>query len=88
MAVFYADASALVKLVWEEAESDALRAYLAEADVVSSELILTEVPRAVHRAAAQDPALPRDLSLERAGNWLTQSRCARWIAPFSPAPVL
>ncbi len=50
MAVFYADSSALVKLVREEAESGALRAYLAGADVVSSELVLTELPRAVHRA--------------------------------------
>ena len=67
MAVFYADSSALVKLVREEAESAALRTYLAAADIVSSELILTEIPRAVHRVVAQDPALPRDLLLERAG---------------------
>lgn len=67
MAVFYADSSALVKLVREEAESEALRAYLNGADTVSSELVLTEIPRAVHRAAAHDPALPLDLLLERAG---------------------
>lgn len=68
MAVFYADASALVKLVLEEAESDALRTYLAAADLVSSELILTEIPRAIHRAVAHDPDLPRALLLERAGD--------------------
>ena len=67
MAVFYADASALVKLVREEAESDALRAYLGGADLVSSELVLTEIPRAVRRAVAQEPVLPIDLLLERAG---------------------
>lgn len=67
MAVFYADASALVKLVREEAESEALRAYLAGADLISSELVLTEIPRAVRRAAAHDPVLPLDLLLERAG---------------------
>ena len=67
MAVFYADSSALVKLVREEAESGALRAYLAGADLVSSELVLTELPRAVHRAAASDPDLRRDLLLERVG---------------------
>jgi predicted nucleic acid-binding protein len=67
VAVFYADASALVKLVREEAESGPLRAYLADADLVSSELVLTEIPRAVRRAVAQDPALPLDLLLERAG---------------------
>jgi uncharacterized protein len=67
VAVFYADASALVKLIREEAESGALRAYIDGADLVSSELVLTEVPRAVRRAVAQDPALPLDLLLERAG---------------------
>lgn len=70
MAVCYADASALVKLVREEPESSALRAYLKDADLVSSELVLTEVPRAVRRAIANDPALPRDLLLERAGELL------------------
>lgn len=67
MAVFYADTSALVKLVREEAESGALRAYLDGADLVSSELVLTEIPRAVRRAVAQNPTLPLDLLLERAG---------------------
>ena len=66
MAIFYADASALVKLLREEAETAALRAYLEGADVVSSELILTEIPRAVRRAATRDPALPLNLLLERA----------------------
>jgi uncharacterized protein len=63
----YADASALVKLVREEAESGALRTYLDGADLISSELVLTEVPRAVRRAVARDPRLPLDLLLERAG---------------------
>jgi hypothetical protein len=67
VALFYADSSALVKLVREEAESTPLRAYLDDADLVSSELALTEIPRAVHRAAAQDAALPLELLLERAG---------------------
>lgn len=66
MAVFYADSSALVKLVQDEPESSALRAFLADADLVSSELIMTEIPRAVRRAAGDDPALPLDLLLERA----------------------
>jgi uncharacterized protein len=65
VAVFYADASALVKLVRDEAESEALRAFLADADLVSSELVLTEIPRAVRRAVALEPALPLDLLLER-----------------------
>lgn len=67
MAVFYADASALVKLVKEEPESSLLRAFLADADLVSSELVLSEVPRAVRRAAARDSTLSLDLLLKRAG---------------------
>lgn len=58
MALFYLDASALVKLVRAEAESPALRSFLDGADLVSSELVLTEVPRAIRRAAADEPALP------------------------------
>jgi uncharacterized protein len=65
--VFYVDASALVKLVYDEPESKALRAFIAGADLVSSELILTETPRAVRRAVDDDPALPLDLLLERTG---------------------
>jgi len=67
VATFYADSSALVKFVHEEAESDALRSYLVDADIVSSELVLTEIPRAVRRAVAQDPTLPGDVLLTRAG---------------------
>jgi uncharacterized protein len=70
VALFYADASALVKLVREEPESPTLRAFLADADLVSSELVLTEVPRAIRRAAAHDPRLPLDVLIERAGETL------------------
>ncbi len=70
MALFYADASALVKLVRDEPESSALRAFLADADVASSELVLAEVPRAIRRAVAHDPRLPLDLIIERAGELL------------------
>jgi uncharacterized protein len=70
MALFYADASALVKLVRDEPESEALRAFLADADLVSCELVLTEVPRAVRHAAARDPRLDLDLLVARAGEVL------------------
>ena len=52
VAVLYAESSVLVRLVRDEEESDALRAYIADADLVSCELVLTEVPRAIRRAAA------------------------------------
>lgn len=70
MALFYIDASALVKLVRREAESDALRVFLEDADLISSELVLTEVPRAIRRAVAQDPGLPLDALLEKTGELL------------------
>jgi predicted nucleic acid-binding protein len=66
VALFYADASALVKLIRQEPETAALGTFLAGADIISSELALTEVPRAVHRAVADDPALPLDELLARA----------------------
>jgi uncharacterized protein len=70
VALFYADASALVKLVRDERESSALRAYVADADLVSCGLVLAEIPRAVRRAASKDPRLPLDLMLTRAGDLL------------------
>jgi uncharacterized protein len=68
--LFYADASALVKLIREEPESAALRAYFGRADLVSSELVLAEVPRAIRRAASHDPHLPLELLITRAGELL------------------
>lgn len=70
MAIFYADSSALVKLVRDEPESGALRTYLADADLVTSELVLVELPRAVRRAVAGDPGLPLELLLARTGELL------------------
>jgi uncharacterized protein len=66
VALFYIDASALVKLLREERESRSLRTFLADADLVCSDLALTEVPRAIRRAAAHDPRLPLEILLARA----------------------
>jgi predicted nucleic acid-binding protein len=68
--MLYADASALVKLVREEPETRALLAFVGDADLVSSELALTEVPRAIRRAAAHDATLPLSALLARAGETL------------------
>lgn len=68
--VFYADASALVKLARDEAESTSLSAYIAGADLVSSELALAEVPRALRRAVAMDPEVPLEELRERADELL------------------
>lgn len=50
---YYLDTSALVKLVVDEAESDALRAWFGESDrgPVSCDLTRTELVRAVRRVA-------------------------------------
>lgn len=47
-----------------------LRAFLVGADLISCELVLAEVPRAVRRAVAADPSSPGDLLLRRAGAML------------------
>jgi predicted nucleic acid-binding protein len=70
MPVIYLDASALVKLIRREAETDALSAYVAGADLVSSELVLTEIPRAVRRVSAREPEPQLGPMLERAGEVL------------------
>jgi len=70
VALFYADASALVKLVLDEPESGPLRTFLSDADLVSCELVLTEIPRAVHRATSVDPRLSVDILIARAGELL------------------
>lgn|GEM_PF-244948 len=70
VALFYLDASALVKLVREEPESAALDAFLNGADLIASELVLTELPRAIRRAAADDEALSFDGLIEQANDVL------------------
>jgi predicted nucleic acid-binding protein len=55
-----------VKLVRAEPESAALQRFVGGADLVSSELVLTEVPRAIRRAAGGDPLLPAGVLLEHA----------------------
>ena len=50
MSLFYADTSALVKLIRREPESGALVTFLTDADIVSSELVVAELPRAIRRA--------------------------------------
>lgn len=70
MPLFYADPSALVKLIRREPESRALHAFIGDADLVSCELSLAEVPRAIRRAADHDPRLALSPLLRRAGEVL------------------
>ncbi|MGI9186946.1 MAG: type II toxin-antitoxin system VapC family toxin [Gaiellales bacterium] len=50
--IAYLDASALVKLLRAEPESDALRTFVRGCDTVSSEIVATEVLRTATREAA------------------------------------
>ncbi len=62
--IFYADTSALVKLVASEQESDALRQWIRESDdlvLVSSDLVRTELMRAVRRTYPAHATRARDL---------------------------
>ena len=70
MALFYTDTSALVKLVRDEPESRTLRMFLTDPDLLSCELVLTELPRAIRRAVALDARLPLDDLIARAGELL------------------
>jgi uncharacterized protein len=67
MELVYVDASAVVKAIRarEEDGAVALRAYLQGADLISSELLLTEVPRAIHRVAAENPRFQLKQALQR-----------------------
>lgn len=68
MSLVYLDASALVKVIREKEEEEAvaLKAYLAGAELASSELVLTEVPRALRRVAAEQPRFQLEPALRRA----------------------
>jgi uncharacterized protein len=80
MPAIYADASALVKLVAEETQTEALEAYVRDAELLSSELVLAEVPRALRRIASEDPATSLGPLLERAETMLGTVT----VAPVEP----
>src|SRR5215211_1832604 len=66
MPLLYVDASALVKTILKEEGADALNAHLAASELVSSELVLTEIPRALRRVAAIRTELSLQSLLRRA----------------------
>jgi len=80
----YLDTSALVKLVITEKESDELRAFVGDREIVSSQIARTELIRAVGRwdeaflGAAED--LVDELVLLKVDRVLTIS--AAWIRPW------
>ena len=63
--IAYLDASALVKLFREETGSDRLREFVRDCEIVTSEIAMTEVLRAVRRESGQLADAMGDL-IERA----------------------
>lgn len=55
----YLDSSAIVKLVVREGETDALRAFLRGAELVSSEIADVEVPRAAYLRTGKSETVSR-----------------------------
>jgi predicted nucleic acid-binding protein len=68
--LFYVDSSALVKLLRDEPESRALRTFLADVDLVSCELVLTEIPASDPAGGGEDSRLVLDVLLARAAELL------------------
>ena len=60
---FYVDSSAFVKLLVREAESDALKAYLAGTSLLTSVITPIEVGRSVRRRGLDDQVGERELFL-------------------------
>jgi len=69
---YYADSSALLKLIVDEPESGALLEYVRGARLVSCELALTEVPRAVQRRLVGEPDTPVEALLNDAEELLDE----------------
>ena len=57
--VLYLDASAIVKLVVRESETEALTRYLADAETLASEIVSIEVPRAAYLKTGAEEAIAR-----------------------------
>ncbi len=93
--MFYLDASAAVKLVREEPESAVLRKALEGATkLLSSELLETEIRRAIRRHAVDRPSAETDHLVQEAGEVLARfslfglSRDLLVIAGALPDPDL
>lgn len=64
--MIYVDASALFKLISQEQESPAFKAFASENEIVSSELVITELARSALKAAALTPGVSTKAFLARA----------------------
>lgn len=57
-----------MKLIRDERETATLQTFIRDAELISCALVLTEVPRAVRRAAASEPRLPLDALIAHVGD--------------------
>jgi predicted nucleic acid-binding protein len=70
VALYYADSSALMKLLRVEEGSASLDTFIGEAKLVSCELVVTELSRAIIRVAHEDPTVVLDELLRHAAELL------------------
>jgi predicted nucleic acid-binding protein len=75
-APLYLDTSAIVKLIAEEAESADLVEAVTGGRLVSSEIAIAEVPRALRRIAAERPSTSSPARMPSWPPW----RWPRWAA--------
>ena len=83
--LYYVDTSALVKWVRREPGTSALVLFTQGAGVVSSELTLVELPRAMRRATALDSLLSLAALLDRANDVLASIALWPVTAPLLQA---
>lgn len=72
MKAIYADSSALVKLVVDELESEAVLTFVRDVQVLCSELARTEVPRALRRIASEERSFSLEVLLLRSEELLDE----------------
>lgn len=76
----YLDSSAIVKLVVTEGETAALGAYLRGAELVSSEIVDVEVPRAAYLRTGRSESVSRAEVVLRRLNLVPLDEELRWAA--------
>lgn len=87
MSRFYIDSSALVKLALPEAETEALKAALAEQTLTSSALLAVESRRAVARAGDDDNLSSIEAALRGVALMSLRTRTLEAAAALRPAEL-
>ena len=86
--VLYLDASAIVKLVIRERETDRLVEYVGDAALVSSEISEVEVPRVAYLATGEEESVARaEMALRRFSLVALDDELRREAARMRPADL-